>query len=286
MVAARLARPASNLPGARPADTTLSAGCVDDGPHFSHGAKALPNLTLYATRPAFGLPDSSPFVMKTEVQLHMAGLAFDKVSSIPPQAPNGKLPYIIDNGETIADSTFIRAHIEHRYGVDLDAGLDPRQRAEAWAIERLLEDHLYFAMVWFRWIDPENFAKGPAQFASGATEAEREQMRRTLQARKQADLHAQGIGRHAPERIAALGERSIDAVAQLLGERSHLMGDTACGLDATAFAILAGVSTTFFDTPLRRAVEARANLVDYVARMMRRHYPHHAWAGDTQVALA
>ncbi len=243
-------------------------------------------ITLYATRPAFGLPDSSPFVMKTEVQLKMAGLAYDKVASIPPQAPNGKLPYLVDDGVTVSDSTFIRAHIERRYAVDLDDGLDARQRAEAWAVERLLEDHLYFAMVWFRWIDPDNFARGPSQFASGATEAERAQMRRTLQARKQADLHAQGIGRHAPAQIAALGERSIEAVAQWLGPRRYLMGETASAVDATAFAMLAGVSTPYFDTPLRSAVEARPNLVRYVARMMQSHYPGHAWAGTAEAATA
>jgi glutathione S-transferase len=235
------------------------------------------SLTLYATRAGFGMPDTSPFVIKTEVQLKMAGLAYERVSAIPPQAPNGKLPYIDDHGEAVSDSTFIRAHVERKYSVDLDAGLDSRQRAQAWAIERLLEDHLYFAMVWFRWIDPDNFAKGPAHFADSAPEADRAQLRHDMQARKASDLHAQGIGRHAPERIAELGERSIDALAQLLGDEPYLMGESPSGVDATAFGILASVLAPLFDTPLRRAVEARPNLVAYVARMMQRYYPDHAW---------
>ena len=235
------------------------------------------SITLFTTRAGFGLPDTSPFVLKTELQLQMAGLVYDRAAAIPPQAPNGKLPYIDDHGEVVSDSTFIRAHIERKYAVDLDAGLDARQRAEAWAIERLLEDHLYFAMVWFRWIDPDNFAKGPAHFADQAPEGERAQMRRDMQARKAGDLHAQGLGRHPPGRIAELGERSLDALSQLLGERPFLMGAMPCGVDATALGMLACVSTPFFDTPLRRAAEARPNLVAYVARMMRRHYPGHAW---------
>jgi hypothetical protein len=177
------------------------------------------SLTLYATRAGFGLPDTSPFVIKVEVQLKMAGLAYDRASAIPPQAPNGKLPFINDHDEVLSDSTFIRAHVERKYGVDLDEGLDARQRAESWAIERMLEDHLYFAMVWFRWIDPENFAKGPAHFADGAPEADRAQLRQDLQARKAVELRAQGLGRHTPAHIAALGERSIDALAQLLDDK-------------------------------------------------------------------
>jgi glutathione S-transferase len=235
------------------------------------------SLTLYASRAGFGLPDTSPFVIKTEVQLKMAGLAYDRASTIPPQAPNGKLPFINDHDEVVSDSTFIRAHIERKYGVDLDEGLDARQRAESWAIERLLEDHLYFAMVWFRWIDPENFAKGPAHFADSAPEADRPKLRQDLQARKAVELHAQGLGRHIPARIAELGARSIDALSQRLGDKVCFMGETPSGVDATAFGVLAGVLTPFFDTPLRRAAEARPNLVAYVARMMQRYYPDHAW---------
>ena len=235
------------------------------------------SLTLYASRAGFGLPDTSPFVIKTEVQLKMAGLAYDRASTIPPQAPNGKLPFINDHDEVVSDSTFIRAHIERKYGVDLDEGLDARQRAESWAIERLLEDHLYFAMVWFRWIDPENFAKGPAHFADSAPEADRPKLRQDLQARKAVELHAQGLGRHTPARIAELGTRSIDALSQRLDDKVCFMGEAPSGVDATAFGVLAGVLTPFFDTPLRQAAEARPNLVAYVARMMQRYYPGHAW---------
>jgi glutathione S-transferase len=141
----------------------------------------------------------------------------------------------------------------------------------------MLEDHLYFAMVWFRWLEPANFAKGPAHFADTAPEGQREQLRRDLQARKQAELHAQGLGRHTPEGIAELGMRSIDALATLLDDKPWLMGDAPSGVDATAFGMLACVLTPFFDTPLRRAAEAHANLAAYVARMMRRHYPGHPW---------
>ena len=235
------------------------------------------SLTLYASRAGFGLPDTSPFVIKTEVQLKMADLAYDRVSAIPPQAPKGKLPFINDHDEVVSDSTFIRAHIERKYGVDLDEGLDARQRAESWAIERLLEDHLYFAMVWFRWIDPDNFAKGPAHFADSAPEADRAQLRHDMQTRKASDLHAQGVSRHAPEQIAELGHRSVNALSQLLGDKPYFMGKSPSGVDATAFGMLAAVLTPFFDTPLRRAVEMHPNLAAYVDRMMRRYYPEHAW---------
>src|ERR1700684_1533917 len=67
-------------------------------------------ITLYGFGPGFGLPEISPFVTKTEVQLKMAGLAYRKEKAKPPASPKGQLPFIVDADESIADSTFIRAH--------------------------------------------------------------------------------------------------------------------------------------------------------------------------------
>lgn len=54
-------------------------------------------------------------------------------------------------------------HLEQKYRVDLDARLSDEQRESAWATERLVEDNLYWAMVWSRWALEENFEKGPAR---------------------------------------------------------------------------------------------------------------------------
>src|ERR1700744_2881964 len=85
-------------------------------------------ITLFGFGAGFGLPEISPFVTKTEGQLKMSGLAFRKERAMPPASPKGQLPYIEDDGERIADSTFIPAHIERKYGFDFDAGLDREVR--------------------------------------------------------------------------------------------------------------------------------------------------------------
>src|SRR5260370_16552292 len=115
-------------------------------------------IPLYGFGPGFGLPEISPFVTKTEVQLKMAGLAYRKERAKPPASPKGQLPYIVDEGESIADSTFIRAHIEGKYGFDFDAPLNLQQRAQAWAIERMIEHHVYCALIAAPSVDAENFS--------------------------------------------------------------------------------------------------------------------------------
>lgn len=124
-------------------------------------------ITLYCFGPAFGLPDPSPFVTKAEMLLKLAGLPYEKNPKGLRKSPKGKLPYIEDQGSIIADSTFIRWHIEKKYGFDFDRTLNAEERGVAWAVEKLLEDHLYWISVRWRWLDDDSFARGPAIFFKG-----------------------------------------------------------------------------------------------------------------------
>jgi glutathione S-transferase len=235
-------------------------------------------ITLYGLGAGFGLPEISPFVTKTEIQLKMAGLAYRKALTLPPSSPKGQLPYIDDDGELIADSTFIRAHIERKYGFDFDEGLGSLQRAQAWAYERMIEHHIYSALVGARWLDPDNFAKGPAQFFDAAPEEHRTALREEAQVRVRENYRIGGLGRHAPDEALGLSTRSLSALSQLLAHRHYLMGDRPCGTDATAFAVVAGILTPFFDSALRLRVLQMANLTFYVERMMKQYYPEHQWS--------
>jgi glutathione S-transferase len=230
-------------------------------------------ITLHTFGPAFGLPDPSPFVIKAETLLKMSGLPYRTRTGELGKAPKGKLPYIEDDGELIADSTFIRWHLERKHRVDFDRGLDAEQRATAWAFEKMAEDHLYWALVDALWLDDANFRKGPATFFAKVPAPLRPfviaMVRRQLRTR----LHGQGMGRHSRAEIVELATRSIDAVADYLGQRPFFMGSEPTGVDAAMFGFVAGVLCPQFESPMRAAAERHDNLKRYVARMTARFYP-------------
>lgn len=230
-------------------------------------------ITLYTFGPAFGLPDPSPFVMKAEMLLKLAGLPYQTNVKGFGKAPKGKLPYIDDHGERIADSTFIRMHIENKYKFDFDRGLDAERRAIAWAFEKMVEDHLYWMFVHSRWVDDANFVKGPANFFRRVPALVRPAVVAMVRRKVRQQLHAQGIGRHAPADIVALGERAIQAMADYLGAKPFFIGDAPAGVDATMFAFAASALCPTFETPLRTAAERHDNLRRYVGRMTARYYP-------------
>ena len=103
-------------------------------------------ITLHTFGPFLGAPDASPFVIKAML-LKLAGLPYVEKRGNPFSAPRGLLPYIEDEGESVADSTLIRFHLERKYRHDFDAALDAGQRAAAWCVEKMCEEHLYFALL-------------------------------------------------------------------------------------------------------------------------------------------
>jgi glutathione S-transferase len=234
-------------------------------------------IILYGFGPAWGLPELSPYVTKTEVQLKMAGIAYRKERARPAGAPKGQLPFVDDDGTRVGDSTFIRAHLEKKYGVKFDEWLTPRQRAEAWAIERMVESHFNPTFIYGRWIIPENFDKGPAHLFDGAPAEMRETLRKNARDGLRSTLLAQGPARHSPQEVVWLGEKTLSALSILIGDQPYLMGARPCAEDASVFAGLAGVLTPFFDMGLQRKAETYPNLVAYTARLMQQYYPEHPW---------
>lgn len=230
-------------------------------------------ITLYSFGPFFGLPDPSPFVMKAQTLLRMAKFEYRTDTRGFSKAPKGKLPYIVDDGAIVADSTFIRWHLEKKYRVDFDQGLDAAQRATAWAFEKMIEDNLYWVVVRDRWADEANFQKGPRRFFDRVPAPIRPLVVTMIRRKVRGALHGQGIGRHSDDEAQALGIRSIEAIADFLGDKPFFFGANPTGVDATVFAFVAGALCPQFESRTRTAAEQHENLRRYVGRMTARFYP-------------
>jgi glutathione S-transferase len=233
-------------------------------------------IALFRFGPFLGTPDSSPFVIKTMMLLKLAGLAYREIAGNPLKAPKKLLPYIEDDGEVVADSAFIRLHIERKYRFDFDAGLDAPGRATAWAVERMCEDHLYFAMLEARWMDRDAFRKGVGTMFGVIPLPLRPLAKALLRRANASRLKGHGLGRHAKSDIATLALRDVDSLAALIGERPYLMGAEPCGADASVYGIVTSILTPPLDNALRTAMQRHANLVAYRDRLTRRFFPEFA----------
>ena len=238
-------------------------------------------ITLYTFGPMFGLPDPSPFVMKALVLMKMSGLPFKTEAGggkALSKAPKGKLPFINDDGKIIADSSFIRFHLEQKHGLDFDKGLTAEQRATGWAFEKMCENHLYFAGTDARWMNDDNFNKGPRQFFDGAPALIRPLIIAKVRRDLKRTLHGQGMGRHTRADIELLAARDLGAIAAQLGGKNFLFGEEPHAADATVFSFVNSALCPLFDTGILTSARKHENLLAYAKRGMVRWFPEMAGA--------
>jgi len=105
---------------------------------------------FHSLPPAWRLPASSPFCSKLEYYLRYNKIPFEIVLDRP--GPKSKWPYIEWNGETLADSTLIIDRLNKDFNVNLDLDLSKEEKSISLAFQRLIEEHAFFAMVYFRWV--------------------------------------------------------------------------------------------------------------------------------------
>jgi glutathione S-transferase len=137
----------------------------------------------------------------------------------------------------------------------------------------MLEDHIYWVMVYWRWMKDDNFERGPAKIFKRVPAFVRPLVKWRVRGKVRRNLHGHGISRHNEAEMTALSDRAFDALSQLLGDSKYLMGNEPCGADATAFAFIAGASSPVFESPAHAKARSLPNLTAYRDRMMAEFYP-------------
>ncbi len=232
-------------------------------------------IKLYQFDPAFGLPNASPFCMKLENYLRMAGLPFELVNNSNKnlmKAPKGKLPFIEDSGKTVSDSTHVIEYLKQTYGDTLDASLTAEQKAVSLAFQRMFEENLYWAVVYTRWMDEAGWQKTREAFFGNMPAPLKWFVPLLGRRGLKKEMHGHGIGRHSAEEIYAIGKRDVTAIAEFLGNKTFFMGDNPTSIDATAYAFLANLLWAPVESPISRHVKQYPQIEAYCQRMKARYY--------------
>jgi len=230
-------------------------------------------ITLYQFSPALGVRCPSPLCMKLETYLRMTGLPYQVAANANVlKAPKKKLPYITDDGRTIADSGFIIDYLKETYGDPLDSRLSVKQKATMLGMRRLIEEHLYWIAFYFRWADDANWEIIKPIFFGDVPMPMRLVVPALVRRSSMRDLYGQGIGRHSREEVIALGQSNIRALSDFLSDQPYLMGDEPTSLDAVAYGMLSNLIEAEIDSPLKDFALGFDNLVAYFGRMRDRYW--------------
>jgi len=232
-------------------------------------------IRLFAFGGGWGVPfnTAAPFPLKLDAWLRMAEIPFEFViANDPNKGPKGKSPWIEYGSVCMGDSSLIIEHLEERFGIDLDAHLDPQQRALAVSVQRMLEEHFH------QCFEHQLF------FGRGA-EARLQEFAATmpiplcwlvptvLKRTFTKQLFARGMGRHSEDVIIAQGKADLDALSELLGDKPYFLGDRPSSIDACVFGFLGVTLYVAGDNPLYQYGASIENLMRYCDRMRVRYYP-------------
>ncbi len=228
-------------------------------------------IHLYQMGGAWGASSVSPFCIKVEAYLRMAGLPFDTRFGDPRKGPRKKIPWIDDEGTIVADSQRIVSHCESKYG-GLDGRLEASARARGHALRRMLEEGTYFCLVSLRWRSDEGWRAYKPVLAAMAPPVIGALVLPMIRRQVLSQLWAQGTGRQSEEDVHAMANADFASLADALGERPFLFGDEPSSFDASAFAFLTALLTFPVPSPVQDFVRAMPRLVSYRERIQQRYF--------------
>ena len=231
-------------------------------------------ITLYQFMP---MPNdapqvsSSPFCVKLEAYLILAGRQYETAAGMPPFSPTKTVPYVDYGGETVGDSQAIIDRLESETPGShktLDKGtLSADQQATSRKVLELVEKRLYFSHVYSRYVMDEGWEHEIEEVKFG--------LPWILHCFLPAWIRAEQI-----EKCTAHGYASDDAafkdagpwlqeLADILGDKPFLFGDDPHVADCSLFGFLVVAKGCRHENPLTKAIGENLRLVDFVTRMTR-----------------
>lgn len=222
-------------------------------------------ITIYEFPPAFGLTNASPFALKLQAYCKLANIDYQVKYRIDSEKmPKKKFPVAIINNEMVADSNIILATLEQN--AKLDADLSKEQHAIGYLIKELVEEKLYWSLVFSRWVDDEFwpltkqeiFSEMPALLKLFVPNLVRKNLIKSI--------YAQGLGRHSKTQIYDFAIEAIEHLASLLGDKPYFVTERMTQYDAAAYATLTNLLNGKLSTPIKTAIENKPNLVAYINR--------------------
>lgn len=232
-------------------------------------------ITLYGFGPAFGMPDSSPFVSKVNCHLRASNIQFETRNGPHHlrKAPKAKLPYIEDDGAIIAGSVFIVDHLKGKYAADVDDWLNPEQKAVAQLVNKSIEENLYWSVVYSRWINDDTWPTIKHEFFSSLPFPLNHLIAAYARRATRKQLEGHGIGKHSRTEILDITRRSLDSLSAMLGSQPYFFGAKISSLDISVFSVVGSLCLAKLDNETNELARSYDNLVALTTKIKSELFP-------------
>ncbi|UZE95955.1 glutathione S-transferase family protein [Alkalimarinus alittae] len=230
-------------------------------------------ITVYQYPRLLGIPNMSPFCLKLEAWLRMVDIKYDiREVADPRKGPKGKLPFIKDDEIVVADTSMIIDYLKKKHSIQIDDHLTLSERAVALAFERMLDEHLYWALLYNRWVD-DNWVKTKEALFSTLPVVLKGIVPAVAQKNIKSELDGHGMGRHSRDEVYERANQDLKALTDFLADKPYLMGDQPSTVDATLYAYLCNILEVPLRSPMKDYLNKCKNIRAYNERMGAQLFP-------------
>lgn len=196
-------------------------------------------LTLYQF-------EISPFCDKIRRILNVKRVPY-AIEEVPPTKtlsvvrklnPAGKLPFLVEGGTVVADSTDIAYWLEARHPEPRLVPEDPRERGLCHVLEDWADESLYFYEMRLRFTLPHNARRFIPELVKYEGALVRTIAPYAMPFVLKSQVSSQGVGKRPLDVVLRDVERHVDALAGILGDGAWLVGDWLTIADVSVFAQL------------------------------------------------
>ena len=226
--------------------------------------------TLYGLPPGAGLRQGSPWVMKVQLAMRCLKIDYDlnqvNIMQVWTRAPEGKVPWLVIDGQTISGSERILRELEkYSDGAKFPAP-EVGDDAQGILYYRLVEDHLWWIICASKYSGPEAvkmhqamFPRLPRLICSLFALIAEKGMKGRIKKTSLAGLSQEEIVREARRDILALSDR--------LSHSSFIAGNGLSAFDFSVAAHLASILYWSFDNWLSDLFREKEIFYQYLDRV-------------------
>ena len=231
-------------------------------------------IKLYGFGKRFGVIDASPFVVKVDLFMRIAGIEFESENDFNniKKSPKGKLPFIEDNGNKIGDSAQIIRYLTQTYNLSLDDQLTEQQKAQAIFATHCLDESLYWCLIYSRWVHQPTWQVVKEGFFSKLPIPLKWFLPGILQKGVKKTLHRQGYGRHSLEELVEKSDQVFSSLSIMLAGNDYFFGGKPSSFDAVAYSVLCQFISFDFDNPFIEKARQYDNLIAFCQRIEKEYY--------------
>jgi len=214
----------------------------------------------------------SPYCIKVESYLKIAKIPYELRPGRNNDSPTYKLPYIEFNNQLFYDSSFIIDMLKKKFGDPLDNHLSVNEKATALAWKRLLENSLYWNLLWARWIDDFGW-NGAKQLLTAMLPVPLKYfLPNVIRKATHKVLIGMGTGRLTRDEIIQLAKEDLNALSIFLGNKKYFMGEKISSVDCIVYGFITVLVDTSMSIIITEYSKTIKNLVDYQRRIKTEFY--------------